>query len=140
MIVTPCLQHVPASWCWMLHAPRMQLQGTYCMVGLEGLNCDATETRGISLFSIAVLAASPEHSTDEEVLTMRGLAAQEYLHNWSGEALRIQSVQLLGVLPAQCAVVEHCSTATARMLVKPDVHRTCTRRIRAWCLQSCDTA
>jgi aminopeptidase N len=54
------------------------------MVGLEGFNDDATETKGISLFSINILAALPESNTDEEVEEIRSLVAHEYFHNWSG--------------------------------------------------------
>jgi aminopeptidase N len=56
------------------------------MVGLEGFNDDATETKGISLFSIHILAATPSANTDGEVETIRSLVAHEYFHNWSGEA------------------------------------------------------
>lgn len=56
------------------------------MVGLEGFNDDATETKGISLFSIHILAACPTANTDEEVEVVRSLVAHEYFHNWSGKA------------------------------------------------------
>jgi hypothetical protein len=59
-------------------------QDTYTMVGLEGFNDDATETKGISLFAINLLAASPDTTTDEEVDDIRSLVAHEYFHNWSG--------------------------------------------------------
>jgi hypothetical protein len=54
------------------------------MVGLEGFNDDATETKGISLFSIGVLAALPANNTDDEVHGIRSIVAHEYFHNWSG--------------------------------------------------------
>jgi aminopeptidase N len=60
------------------------------MVGLEGFNDDATETKCISLFSIHILAASPAANTDEEVEVVRSLVAHEYFHNWSGDAGGVQ--------------------------------------------------
>lgn len=57
------------------------------MVGLEGFNDDATETKGISLFSIGILAALPANNTDEEVDGIRSIVAHEYFHNWSGGRL-----------------------------------------------------
>jgi len=54
------------------------------MVGLTAFNDDATETKGISLFSINVLAALPANNTDDEVDVVRSLVAHEYFHNWSG--------------------------------------------------------
>lgn len=60
------------------------LQDTYTMVGLAAFNDDATETKGISLFSINVLAALPANNTDDEVDVVRSLVAHEYFHNWSG--------------------------------------------------------
>lgn len=92
------------------------------MVGLEGFNDDATETKGISLFSINILAALPANNTDDEVENIRALVAHEYFHNWSGEC-SWRSHSLLALCALALLVQE--DGCLQRWGATQDTHRQC---------------
>jgi hypothetical protein len=57
------------------------------MAGVEGFLDDACETKGLSLFHVALLAVTPATHTDEEADESLRLIAHEYFHNYSGGLL-----------------------------------------------------
>lgn len=55
------------------------------------------ENKGLNLFATEYFAAAREISTDEELQRVRAVVAHEFLHNWTGNRVGIQSWFELGL-------------------------------------------
>ncbi len=64
---------------------------TYKIVGVENFNLGAMENKGLNIFNMLYILASPEITTDEDYIEIDNIIAHEYFHNWTGNRVGIQN-------------------------------------------------
>ncbi|MBI2120162.1 MAG: aminopeptidase N [Parcubacteria group bacterium] len=60
---------------------------TFMIVGTEDFNMGAMENKGLNIFNLKYIVADSKTATDERLLTVQGVVAHEYFHNWSGNRI-----------------------------------------------------
>ena len=56
----------------------------FMIVAVEDFNFGAMENKGLNIFNVSTLLASPDTATDRFYESIEGIVAHEYFHNWSG--------------------------------------------------------
>lgn len=56
----------------------------YNIVAVDDFNMGAMENKGLNIFNSKCVLARPETATDADFLSIEGIIAHEYFHNWSG--------------------------------------------------------
>ena len=56
----------------------------FMIVAVEDFNYGAMENKGLNIFNVGILVASPETATDATYWRIASVIAHEYFHNWSG--------------------------------------------------------
>lgn len=56
----------------------------FMIVAVEDFNFGAMENKGLNIFNVSALLASPDTTTDRSYSGIEGVVAHEYFHNWSG--------------------------------------------------------
>ena len=56
----------------------------FMIVAVEDFNMGAMENKGLNIFNVSCVLASPETATDSTYHRVEGVVAHEYFHNWSG--------------------------------------------------------
>ncbi len=56
----------------------------YNIVAVDDFNMGAMENKSLNIFNSKCTLASPETTTDDELLTIQRVVGHEYFHNWSG--------------------------------------------------------
>ena len=62
----------------------------FMIVATEDFNFGAMENKGLNIFNVSALIASPQTSTDRQYENIRGIIAHEYFHNWSGNRVTLR--------------------------------------------------
>eukprot|EP01053_Blabericola_migrator_P000379 Blabericola_migrator_1__378@NODE_1094_length_5461_cov_394_367631_g749_i0_p2_GENE_NODE_1094_length_5461_cov_394_367631_g749_i0NODE_1094_length_5461_cov_394_367631_g749_i0_p2_ORF_typecomplete_len441_score79_27Peptidase_M1/PF01433_20/1_2e47Peptidase_M1_N/PF17900_1/5_8e20DUF2268/PF10026_9/0_0047Peptidase_M61/PF05299_12/0_019_NODE_1094_length_5461_cov_394_367631_g749_i06521974 len=60
------------------------------VVATRDFNAGAMENKGLNIFNIALIEATPELATDQQFIRIRGVIAHEYFHNWSGDRVTLR--------------------------------------------------
>ena len=56
----------------------------YMIVAVDDFNMGAMENKGLNIFNSKYVLSSPESATDQDFLSIEGVIAHEYFHNWTG--------------------------------------------------------
>ncbi len=56
----------------------------FMIVAVEDFNFGAMENKGLNIFNVSALLASPDTATDQAYQRIAAIIAHEYFHNWSG--------------------------------------------------------
>lgn len=56
----------------------------FMIVAVEDFNFGAMENKGLNIFNVSALLASPDTTTDRSYSGIEAVVAHEYFHNWSG--------------------------------------------------------
>lgn len=56
----------------------------FMIVAVDDFNFGAMENKGLNVFNVSALLASPDTATDGAYQRIAGVIAHEYFHNWSG--------------------------------------------------------
>lgn len=56
----------------------------FMIVAVDDFNMGAMENKGLNIFNSKYILASPETATDQDYLSVEGVIAHEYFHNWTG--------------------------------------------------------
>ena len=56
----------------------------FMIVAVESFNFGAMENKGLNIFNVAALLASPDTADDDRLLRVESIVAHEYFHNFSG--------------------------------------------------------
>ena len=64
---------------------------TYMMVAIENFPSRAMENKGLNIFNVDAILASPDTTTDEQYKEILGIIAHEYFHNWIGNRITIKN-------------------------------------------------
>ncbi|MBF0440704.1 MAG: aminopeptidase N [Oligoflexales bacterium] len=56
----------------------------YMIVAIRDFNMGAMENKGLNIFNSKYVLASPDTATDADFLSIEGVIAHEYFHNWTG--------------------------------------------------------
>ena len=56
----------------------------FMIVAVDDFNFGAMENKGLNIFNVSALLASPDTATDGAYQRIAGIIAHEYFHNWSG--------------------------------------------------------
>ncbi len=57
---------------------------TYMIVAVDDFNMGAMENKGLNVFNSKCVLASSKTSTDADYMSIEGVIAHEYFHNWTG--------------------------------------------------------
>lgn len=57
---------------------------TYMIVAVDDFNMGAMENKGLNIFNSKCVLASPQTATDADYMSIEGIIAHEYFHNWTG--------------------------------------------------------
>lgn len=57
---------------------------TYMIVAVDDFNMGAMENKGLNVFNSKYVLASSETATDDDYMSIEGVIAHEYFHNWTG--------------------------------------------------------
>lgn len=58
--------------------------GTYMIVAVNDFNFGAMENKGLNIFNVAFVLASPDSATDDNYNAIQAVVGHEYFHNWTG--------------------------------------------------------
>ncbi len=56
----------------------------FMIVAVDDFNMGAMENKGLNIFNSKCVLCTPETATDEDFLSIEGVIAHEYFHNWTG--------------------------------------------------------
>ncbi len=56
----------------------------YMIVAVSDFNAGAMENKGLNIFNVSAVLASPEMAPDAAFSRVQGIVAHEYFHNWTG--------------------------------------------------------
>jgi len=69
----------------------------YKIVATPYFNMGAMENKGLNIFNVSCILASPETATDETYEYVEGVIGHEYFHNWTGNRITCVDWRELGV-------------------------------------------
>lgn len=93
----------------------------FMVVAVGDFNFGAMENKGLNIFNSKCILASPDVATDEDYITVQGVIAHEYFHNWSGNRVtcrdwfQITLKEGLTVFRDQSFTADHTSQAVSRI-------------------------
>ena len=93
----------------------------FMVVAVGDFNFGAMENKGLNIFNSKCILASQDVATDQDYITVQGVIAHEYFHNWSGNRVtcrdwfQITLKEGLTVFRDQSFTADHTSQSVARI-------------------------